>query len=324
MSIYASNSVFQEVDLSLLKHFFAVATFGGFSKASRATGISQPALSLGIQKLEKSLGLVLIDREARPFELTPAGQALRSFCQRFQDSFASTLSALGKPELSARRRLRIGTALSVGFGPLDDLCANIESAKDTFELELLEQNTYHLLSQVHEGQLDAAFVPNDVFDSRLRFIPILSDQIVFIVGTRNRGSFGDADWREVAARVPLITFPREAPMRTLTDKVCAAARLEFKTVYSINNIEALKLLVEQSRGGAFVLRALVASELKSGRFFEEPLPIRLPRSGISLVLPAEEEQSAASRHLLSLVKPEKLVRERKMPRPGAEVIADLV
>lgn len=302
MSIYNFNSIFQQVDLSLLRHFFAIATFGGFSRASRATGVSQPALSLGLKRLEKSLGLELIDRSARPFELTRAGHTLLAFCQRFQGSFESVLSSLGASEAVAQKRLRIGTAISIGFGPLDAICARIDSRKETFELEFLAQNTYQLLADVHEGRLDAALVPNDVFDSRLKLIPLVRDRIVFVVGAKHRGSFGKARWRKAALEVPLLTFPRETPMRTLTDKICVTERLEFKTVYAVNSIEALKFFVEQGRGAGFVLRALVEAELESKRIFEENLPIKLPKSGVALAIPLEDAQSASARRLVKILR----------------------
>ena len=301
MTISSFNSVFHQVDLSLLKHFFAIATFGGFSKASRATGVSQSGLSLGLIKLEKCVGTPLIDRSKRPIELTPAGHSLLAVCQRFQGNFETMMSDAGSSGPTIQKRLRVGTALSVGFGPIAELCASIENHEEKFELELLEQNTYELLSAVHDGRMDAAFVPNDVFDKRLKFIPLLKDQIVFVVGRKHKGMFRTKNWKDVAARLPLITFPREAPMRALTDRICITEQVEFNTIYAINNIEALKLLLEQNRGGAFILKSLVAAELKAQRLFEEKLPIELPKSGIALALPQSEGRIPAVKHLLRLL-----------------------
>jgi DNA-binding transcriptional LysR family regulator len=301
VSIYNFNSVFHQVDLSLLRHFYAIATFKGFSKASRATGVSQPALSLGLQKLEKSLGVALIERSARPFELSRAGLTLLTFCERFQGNFESVMSSLGASTLSIQRRIKIGTALSVGFGPLEELCGKIESQKEVFELELLEQNTYQLLTDVHEGRLDAAFVPNDVFDSRLVFVPVSRDQILFVVGDKFRGAFKQGAWKQVASTIPLITFPRETPMRTLTDKICISEKIDFRTIYAVNSIEALKLLVGKNRGGAFALRSLVVSELKTKRLFEVELPVKLPRSGIALALSHEASRTTAAKQLTKIL-----------------------
>jgi DNA-binding transcriptional LysR family regulator len=313
MSVYNFNSIFHQVDLSLLRHFFAIATFGGFSKASRATGVSQPALSLGLKKLEKSLGVVLINRSARPFELTPAGVALFNFCHHFEGGLESVMSSIGASLSPEKKRLRLGTALSIGFGPIAELCAKITAEKETFELELSEQNTYQLLSDVRDGRLDAAVVPNDVFDNRLMFSTLQRDQVIFVVGKIHRDTFSRGHWKKAASQLPLITFPRETPMRTLTDKICVTEQVEFKTIFAVNSIEALKLLVEQSQGGAFVLKALVAQELISKRLFEETLPIRLPKSGIALVLPKIESQSAGSKYLSKLIKAKIRVGNSRTP-----------
>ena len=302
MSIYKFNSIFHQVDISLLRHFFAIATFGGFSKASEATGVSQPALSLGLQKLEKSLGVNLIDRSTRPFELTKAGLTLLTFCQRFQGSFETVVEALGGNEISVQRRLRIGTALSIGIGPLELLCANLEKLKENFELELLTLNSYQLLNDVYEGKLDAALIPDDIYDSRLKFTSVLKDQITFIVGKKHQNLFHHKNWKENASKIPLVTFPRETPMRTLTDKLCISEDLEFKTIYSVNNIEGLKTLIEQNRGGAFVMKSLVEAELKDKTLFEEKVPFKLPKSGISLVTRVDEADHSNSKLILNLLK----------------------
>ena len=302
MSIYKFNSVFHQVDISLLRHFFAVATFGGFSKAAKATGVSQPALSLGLQKLERSLGTTLIDRSNRPFHLTPQGLTLLTFCQRFQGSFESVIESLGTTSISVQKRYRVGTALSVGVGPLDRLCAALESQKEVFELELITQNTYQLLNDVYEGKLDGALVPNDVYDSRLKFSPLIQDQICFVVGENLRGTLSKENWKKAAANIPLITFPRDTPMRTLTDKICVTERLEFKAIYVVNSIEALKTLATNNRGGAFVVRTLIEPELRSKSLFEEKIPIRLQKSGISFVMRPDESDSANSRLILDILK----------------------
>ncbi len=64
------------LDLRHLRAFRAVARRGGFGRAARELGRSQPTVSLAIQALERDLGLRLLDRTARGARLTAAGQAL--------------------------------------------------------------------------------------------------------------------------------------------------------------------------------------------------------------------------------------------------------
>jgi DNA-binding transcriptional LysR family regulator len=242
VSIYKENSIFQRLDLSLLRHFFTVSTFGGFSKASRATGISQPALSLGLQKLEKTLGVVLIDRKSRNFVLTQAGLTLLSFCQRLEGNLESVVGDLGAHVGETQRRLRIGTALSIGFSPLVNVCFANSRNKDPFEIEVSAQNTYQLLDELVEGTLDAALVPSDVYDTRLRFSKLFQDEIIFIYGQGLQNFFRGKNWETAVKEISLIHYPRETPMRSLVDKLSIEGGLHFRSVISVNGIDAIKKL----------------------------------------------------------------------------------
>ena len=63
-------------DLPDLALFLAVAEHGGMTAAARDRGLTQPAVSQAIRRLETRLGGDLLDRRCRPFALTPAGSEL--------------------------------------------------------------------------------------------------------------------------------------------------------------------------------------------------------------------------------------------------------
>ena len=65
-----------QMDTRRLQHFVAVVDHGGFTAASKATFVSQPALSLAVKELEADLGTPLFDRIGRRVQLTDAGTAL--------------------------------------------------------------------------------------------------------------------------------------------------------------------------------------------------------------------------------------------------------
>src|SRR5215218_2138976 len=59
-----------------LKAFHLVAQSGGFTKAARVGGVSQPTLSAQVRGLEETHGVRLFDRRGRTIALTPLGQNL--------------------------------------------------------------------------------------------------------------------------------------------------------------------------------------------------------------------------------------------------------
>src|SRR6266508_3411249 len=61
---------------ALLRPFLAVARAGTLSAAARELGVSQPALTKAVHKLEQQVGVPLFDRRARGMALTASGSAL--------------------------------------------------------------------------------------------------------------------------------------------------------------------------------------------------------------------------------------------------------
>jgi len=97
------------VELKQLRHFVAVAEAGGISAAARKLGLTQPALSRQIKALEDDLGVTLLDRGARSFELTAAADALLADARKlleFCDAMTARVRAAAE-----------GLPLRIGYSP---------------------------------------------------------------------------------------------------------------------------------------------------------------------------------------------------------------
>ena len=67
-----------DVELRDLRLFMALAEEAHFSRAAAVRGVSQPTLTRALGRLEKALGVRLVDRTTRRVALTEAGRRLES------------------------------------------------------------------------------------------------------------------------------------------------------------------------------------------------------------------------------------------------------
>jgi DNA-binding transcriptional LysR family regulator len=74
------------IDLNDFSFFAAVVQHGGFTAASRATGVDKARLSRHVAALEERLGVRLLQRSTRNIALTEAGQSFYAGCQGVMDN----------------------------------------------------------------------------------------------------------------------------------------------------------------------------------------------------------------------------------------------
>ncbi|MGB3289335.1 MAG: LysR substrate-binding domain-containing protein [Burkholderiaceae bacterium] len=111
------------MDLSALADFNLVAFHGGFGKASRSSGRPKATLSRRVRDLEQSLGVRLLDRDARALRLTEEGQALyertHTLVGEIKEAGASVSAGLAIP----RGRLRVSAPVLFSHTMLGRLAA---------------------------------------------------------------------------------------------------------------------------------------------------------------------------------------------------------
>ena len=91
-------------DLNELWHYAAVVQHGGFSAATRATGIAKSRLSKSVARLEERLALRLIERSTRRLRVTELGQEFFRHCQAMLESAEQAPGVPEPPPGRAARR----------------------------------------------------------------------------------------------------------------------------------------------------------------------------------------------------------------------------
>ncbi len=163
--------------LDQLRSFVAVAEELHFGRAAERLNMTQPPLSRQIQKLEKSVGVELLERDNRKVTLTDAGRVFLADAKRVlvaadRAPFTARKVAAGKAGV-----IRLGFTAASGFNILGALLSEIDENLPDVDVQLRELVTAEQLQALQDGDLDMGLArppfDTDVYESRL----LLSEQL---------------------------------------------------------------------------------------------------------------------------------------------------
>jgi DNA-binding transcriptional LysR family regulator len=218
------------MELRHLRYFVAVAEEGHITRAAERLGMQQPPLSQQIKALERELGVQLLYRQPRGVALTEAGQA---FFRCAQDILAQLDRGIETTRRTARGELgqiTVGVAATAHFNPA--VTGAIRAFRESLpqvSLRLEEAGTYELMSRLHGGRVDVAFVRTLLGDNDGLVISALLEEPILIalprehpLAKRQKNGVGALPLKALATE-PFIFYRRpEGP--GLTDMIIAACQ----------------------------------------------------------------------------------------------------
>jgi DNA-binding transcriptional LysR family regulator len=164
-----------------LQKFAHLVDAGSFTKAARDLHISQPALSMSMQKLERELHVSLYIRGTQPLAITPAGRQAYKSAKELDASLRTLRVALS--EIAEREiTLSIGMIDSVA----DIMLANkrtVKTLESQAKVSLVINNSRYLLNALARGDIDVAIVAEQSkpFEASLHAENIGAEPLVVVV-----------------------------------------------------------------------------------------------------------------------------------------------
>ncbi|MFT3710700.1 MAG: LysR family transcriptional regulator [Archangium sp.] len=145
------------MELKLLKSFHAVAELLHFRRAAQRIGVTQPALSQHVAKLESELGVQLFERDRRTVRLTAAGNTLRDETVTPLAQLDSALSATRRVGGLREKTLKIGQLQYISHAFLPPAINSLKRARPDVLAELIEMPPHDVVGAVRDGWIDIGF-----------------------------------------------------------------------------------------------------------------------------------------------------------------------
>lgn len=244
---------YQLFTLDQARSFVAVAEELHFGRAAERLNMTQPPLSRQIQKLERSVGVELLERDNRKVSLTAAGQAFLVDARRL------VISAERAP-LNARRiasgqfgELRIGFTAASGFSLLGPLLSEISTNLPNVHLELFEMVTGEQVAALQDGDIDMGLARPPFDEKALETQLLFSESLCIAVPTGHRLDLLPREIlaEDLADEALIMHSPTKA--RYFYDLVVRQIDIEHQNVvHTVSQILTMITLVAAGRGIALV------------------------------------------------------------------------
>jgi DNA-binding transcriptional LysR family regulator len=256
--------------LDQLKILHAISNEGSFKRAAEKLYISQPAVSLQIQSLEKQLNKPIFYRDKRKARLTETGKLLIKYCDRILSLCEETCLALDELNTLQSGALIIGASQTTGTYLMPRLIGLFRHKYPQIEIELQVHSTRKIAWGIATGRIDLAVVGGEVpqeLKNDLELTPYAEDELALILPISHPFSALKYIQKEDLYRLRFIALNTQSTIRNVIENTLTQNGIDssyFKIEMELNSIEAIKNAVHSGLGAAFVSVSAISKELELG------------------------------------------------------------
>lgn len=230
-----------------LASLLAIAEHGTFAAAGGAIGRSHSAVSLHIKALEEELGCSLIDRTARPVELTPDGAALAEQARRLS-RVLDDIRMIGRSDQLAGS-LSVGVVPSAMAHVAPPALADLTRTHPGLRLSIRTGLSGELAQAIRSSTLDAAVLTGpDLTPEDLDLHLVAEEPLVVIAPADAAG----ADDTALVTSHPFIWFNRTTWAGQQIERRLLDRGIATQTAMEVDSLEAIEALVRHGLGVSVV------------------------------------------------------------------------
>jgi LysR family hydrogen peroxide-inducible transcriptional activator len=263
--------------LQQLEYIVALDTHRHFVTAANHCFVTQPTLTLQVQKLEDEMGTLIFDRSRHPIVPTPTGEMIIAKARQIlrESKQLKELVNLEKDTMSGSFRLAVIPTIAPYLMPL--FLKDFTSKFPDTHLQIKEMESEEIIQALKNDFLDIGIMATPLEESTLREIPMYNEPFL-IYSSENHSLYQKSHLK-----------PENLPMRGLwllnqghcfrnqVLNICEEKKNETSSFsYESGSIETLKNMVRSNMGYTLVPELSVIDELNSPKIqrFESPEPVR--------------------------------------------------
>ncbi|MVN90680.1 hydrogen peroxide-inducible genes activator [Mucilaginibacter aquatilis] len=267
--------------ITQLEYIVAVDTYKSFVLAAEKCFVTQPTLSMQVQKLEDILGVKIFDRTRQPIAPTEVGTEIIAQARLMLAESYKIKEIISDRQKNLSGELKVGIIPTIAPYLLPRIIARFVDQHPQVKLVVWEQNTENIIQQLKLGTIDCGILSTPLHEPGLSEIPVFYENFVAYASKSSKLykkktiTPDDIDVEE------LWVLDEGHCMREQVLNICQRRKStkgfqHFE--YNTGSVDTLKRMVDQNNGATILpelaLDDLSDKQLDRIRYFKSPEPAR--------------------------------------------------
>lgn len=253
------------MNITQLRLFRDIARERSFIKVAQQRHITQPAVSVHIQKLEHELGRKLFIRSPHNVQLTPEGIVILSDVKEILRLCDGLKIRTNYDQGVLEGNIRIATIHSIGMYEMGDFLSFFMKAFPKVHIHLEYRRFDDIYRLLLKEKIDLGIVAYPEKRTKIEIIPYSEDELVVIVAKEHHLSRKKTISLDQINGEPFIAFDEGIPTREATDQIFKERDIRVDIRMTNDNIYTLKKAVEANIGVSIVPSNTVNEEVHEGQ-----------------------------------------------------------
>ncbi len=268
------------MNIDTIRIFCDVVLHQSFSRGALVNEVSQSAATQSIHRLERHLGVQLVDRSRRPFILTPEGQICYDGFRGILESYDTVISMVQTLNDKESGNIRVGAIYSAGLHDMDQVMRNFIKTYPKAKVNLELMHSDRIYQSVLTAEIDFGVVSYPMASSEITVIPLGAEKMVFVCKPGHELAAHKSVSLDQLHNNDFIAYARDQVVRKEIDRHFRQRLVAINITAEYENVETIKQAIEVGLGSAILPANTVRTEVKLGTLVS--IPITSPKIALPL------------------------------------------
>lgn len=308
------------MNIQQLEYILAVDNFRHFAKAAEYCHVTQPTLSMMIQKLEDELEVKIFDRSTQPVSPTPAGRKIIEQARVVLHETAHIKEIVSEEVKSLKGAFRLAVLPTIAPYLIPRFFQQLTEKHTDLEIRILEMKTAETLVALQMGEIDAAIIANQPVETNLQGTTLFYEQFFAYVAPNEPIYKKELIKTADISDENLWLLDEGHCFRDQLMRFCQMEKVKIRqAAYQLGSLETFMRMVENDNGITFIPELAVSQLSEDQKKLVRPFAIPKPAREIVFVTRKDFIRHTIADLLIESVK-SSVPKEMLTVQPGLRVV----